>query len=146
MVVTEVLTEQLGVGALADSGSAEEEEEFLLGGGEGVQHLGGHSHHEGEIYILLTSTHHQLYLHRVQGNYIDRAHGWKDGHIFYGIEPKYRWIWIVLSIKAAGLLLKSPLHLLFPPALPFLILPLARSTSPRFVPLFLAVNGTISSE
>jgi hypothetical protein len=49
VVVAEVLAEQLGVGALAYSGGAEEEEELLLGGGEGVQHLGGQSHHGRNI-------------------------------------------------------------------------------------------------
>jgi hypothetical protein len=50
VVVAEVLPQQLGVGALADARSAEEEEELLLARGEGVQQLRGQSHHS--VYLI----------------------------------------------------------------------------------------------
>jgi hypothetical protein len=45
VVVAEVLAEKLGIGALADSGRSEEEEEFLLAGAEVIDNSLGESLH-----------------------------------------------------------------------------------------------------
>lgn len=48
VVVAEVFAEELGVGALADSGGPEEEEKLLLVAGEVLEYSGGESKHQSK--------------------------------------------------------------------------------------------------